>query len=299
MARINHQRRSEQGSVFLLVALCAMIILTVMAVLLGIYSTIVMQKRGTDRAECFSLTAAQKLDDNDRIGQMNNMESRCRELVYLSRQDELEAGASGCPIYQQMSEELLQESRNSASTLDSEYTTVLTDITEDCRQLLKDPAAAEGSSLTLNLPWLNESDKRPESMALGYARGVDSNVYANTSVAELLQFDRQNNLFADASVIFRGNVDAKLPGADSDLHFRISSLPAPVDQSVTQTHVIDAAKFVKTMSVDQGKQTAMTGYLPSAVEYVRSAQLTTKHYAGRMQTESVALSHGASQPPPS
>jgi hypothetical protein len=299
MARKNHQRRSEQGSVFLLVALCAVIILAIMAVLLGFYSMVVMQKHGADKAECFSLTAAQKLDDNDRIGQMNNMESRCRELVYLSRQDELEAGASGCPIYQQMSEELLQESRDGATTLDSEYSTVLTDITEDCRQLLKNPSAAEGSTLTLTLPWLKESDKRVESIALGYARGVDSNVYANTNVADLLQFDRQNNFFADNSVLFRGNVDAKLPGADSDLHFRISSLPAPVDQSVTQSHVIDAAKFVKTMSVDQGKETAMTSYLPSAVEYVRSSQMTTKHYEGRMQTASVALSHGASQPPQS
>jgi hypothetical protein len=75
------------------VLLAAVITITVV-VGLGFYLILTQQKRGQSACDDKALTFANILNGKDRLGQMNGLVERARELVYLSRQNTYSAGTA-------------------------------------------------------------------------------------------------------------------------------------------------------------------------------------------------------------
>ena len=115
----NRRMRHSNGSVLVL----AMVVIGLLAVSLLIgysYGGLFFEhNRLQASANEMALAAARKLNDKDRIGQMNNMIARNRQLVFSGRQ-QFDECKEKYPGLASLAEELLDESRDSAKTLEAQ-----------------------------------------------------------------------------------------------------------------------------------------------------------------------------------
>lgn len=119
MARSHNKQRSNEGNI--LVFTCVGVVILVVCMLMaysfsGLYFE---HNRLQASADEIALAGAKKLNARNRIGQMNNMISRCRQLVYSSR-DDYNTIKEEFPQIERIADQLLQESRQSALDLETE-----------------------------------------------------------------------------------------------------------------------------------------------------------------------------------
>ncbi len=88
-------------------------------------------------ADEISLAGAKKLNDRDRIGQMNNMVARCRQLVHSSRED-YDTTKKDYPELASFAEPLLDEARTSAGDLEQERKKMNAVAESEAAQAMKD-----------------------------------------------------------------------------------------------------------------------------------------------------------------
>src|ERR1700679_3025457 len=83
----SNRNLNDRGNI--LVFACFAVVLIAMLALVGYsFSGLYFEhNRLQASADEIALTGAKKLNDRDRIGQLNNMISRCRQLVYSDRDD--------------------------------------------------------------------------------------------------------------------------------------------------------------------------------------------------------------------
>lgn len=205
-------------------------------------------------ADEIALAGAKKLNDKDRIGQMNNMVARCRQLVYSSRKD-VDDTHNINPDLEDFAKPLLDESRDSADLLERERQNIarLADI--EARQAMQQRFNDIKPTYTMVLPWMIIKEPRLADVKFGRGKGVESNVEEIKGFKELQDHDATSGYIPNKSGLKLYQADApqglQLPGADSDLQFHISSLPAPVDGIIAPSRVILSDKQLdhKTGSV--------------------------------------------------
>jgi hypothetical protein len=293
-------RNRKRGSMLTMTALVIGIILAVCILGFGFYLLLAQQKKGQNQADNLTLTLAEQLNKDDKIGQMNNVVARCRELVYVSRQNSDAAASERSAILVPLANQLLDESRSSAQFVEAERKNQITYITKQAKQAVQDYNMHTHVDSTFTLPWFKTYDPQVKDVSLGYINNVQSNVINTEVIPELRDFDEQKKYFEKGSQLYRGNIDAKLPSPDSDLIFKLSSLPADVDNTVSPPRLTNPEVFVKMAPLfENHKFTNQTtpDQIPSAVHVIENMDVSMKAGDQRVRLGSTATTNGGAPVP--
>ncbi len=167
------------------------------------------------------------------IGNMNNLTGFSREMVYTSRQD-LDNIVQKHARLKPLAMQLLDESRRAAQIVSTERKALIVQELKGLRSSIhRLEASSPTSNSSLSLPWLSAEKPVVSRLDAGFIDGVASNVYLSDGVPELKDFDLQSKYAREKSTVFNSNINAKLPSPDDDLDFKISSLPAPAQGTIS------------------------------------------------------------------
>lgn len=225
-----------------------------------------VQNRLRASADEIALAGARKLNDQDRIGQMNNMIARSRQAVFSSRQ-QLEKCAAEYPQMQSLAQQILDEDRDSAALL------------EDQRKALRALAVAEANtamqqkfdqlkqSYSMNLPWLKVGIAQMPTKNLGKIADMQTNVLELKNVEDLEMHDASQGYIAPSPglKLYKESIDAKLPATDGDLKFKLCPLAAPVEKTVSPARLVLYKKY----------KPAESDHIPTAAQVQLKVKIAT------------------------
>lgn len=177
-------------------------------------------------ADELALLGTSQLNLQDRIGQMNNMIARSRQLVNDADSSNTEA-QNNLEHLSEITDQLHNEAREGALLLEQERVKLSQACTQDATNAISNRFAEIRAGHAIALPWLQVAEPTIE-ITYGRIDAVQSNVAELTGIESLDDIDRAAYITADGSKLYKKNVNAKLAGNDSDLNFKICSLPAPV-----------------------------------------------------------------------
>jgi hypothetical protein len=249
------------------------------------------------RADAIALQAGTAINANDPVGQMNTLISRCRLLVETSRQSCDVSGTGNNRHLSSLAQFLLEQSRNSANLLEDERKKLMALKVAQVDQIANQEL--ERTALCSVLPWVRIKQLSIEELQVGTIRNLSSNVQADKN--EFYERDLRRDYVDKASTLYRGNINAKLPEADRDLSFNISSLPAPVGNNVSPSYLIAADRFVSFAAINsEDRARSITcAQIPAAVQLRLSCRIIDQLTGQECTVERTATSctNGA-QPPP-
>jgi len=250
-----------------MVALVTVIILAVG--LIGIlFSTVLSQHtRSQYDVDSLSLSIAKTINVGDRVGQMNQLVARSREMVYVTRQNSYECERQGLRHLAPLCDQLMNEVYSSQATVEYERKNQIEIVAKDVRQATLDYEKARSRTSNSFLPWLKTFEPEVLRVDLGFIENVQSNVQSLLTIEELADFDRRSGYVDPKSNLFKGNINARLPSPDDDLIFKFSSLPALVDGSCAPPRIANPEVFKSYGSAIAGGKNVTTkiDQIPQAV----------------------------------
>lgn len=235
--------RRSGGSVLVL----AMVVIGLLAVSLLIgysYGGLFFEhNRLQASANEMALAAARKLNDKDRIGQMNNMIARNRQLVFSGRQ-QFDECKEKYPGLASLAEELLDESRDSTKTLEAQRKQLSIVAKKEAKLAMQKKFEEINKTYAMYLPWMKVEEPLLAGWQCGRVVNTESNVEMLKNISELEAYDIEQSYATTAGMkLYKHDIDAKLPNADSDLTFRIAALSAPVMKTVAPARIILNANY--------------------------------------------------------
>lgn len=236
--------RGSSGSV--LVLACVMFSVLAIALLVG-YSfggLFFTQNRLQTSANEIALAGARKLNEYDRVGQMNNMTARSRQLVAYSRK-QLDQCQSDNPGLVPLAQQLLDEARNDAQSLDVQRKKLRLLAQAEAFDAMDNKLAEVEETYPMNLPWLKVTMPVMVEANFGKCAQVESNVEQLNFIDEVEAKDGSSSYVTNGGglKLYKNDINAKLDGLDSDLNFKISSLPAPVEKTVSPARLVLASTY--------------------------------------------------------
>lgn len=253
--------------------------------------------RQRDALESTTLSVAQTLNDQDRVGQLNEMTACNRELVFESR-----SAVNQCldPRFKGMAplaSDLLDESREAADLLKDEHQAQIDTTVGQIRAAIWSYNNSKRSNSQFDNVILRSSASAIQDVEVGYLDTVDSNAHVNELSSELQQWDQSNN-FVSSGNLFKANISATLP-YDNDLSFLISSLSAPVNRDVSPARLVLENHFHSFGKIiENGHNTTLQlKHLPSAVKLTQILDVHTPTGVQHVKVTSIAQTSGAGIPP--
>jgi hypothetical protein len=287
--------RHPGGNMILMSVMVLGVVIVLVLAGVGVMFLFTSHQKAQNTTDSVALQAASVLNAHDRAGQMNNLVARCRELVYTSRETYDEAAANLRHL-EPLARQLLDESRQSAHLVEAERARLCQQELDELKRIAVESASGEVVSTVSGI-----TTKSPQitTITVGHIEGIPSNVEVSKGVPELFQRDMAAGLIEPRSGLYNGNINAKLPGVDTDLDFRISSLPAPVKGTIAPARLATASVFRQTGQAVGESQVGRVEQLPSAVQVKFNMKVSA---AGDKKGNDVALgvtavSNGA-QPSP-
>jgi len=287
LERALRKTRKTRGNMMLMSLLGFGLLLLCITIGTSFSMVLFVQNQVQRLADQVALTGACQLNDGNRLGQMNNLIARCRQLVYASRQNNYAAAGSRQTDLQQLSQQFLDEDRQNAVALDKERGRLQALAVREASQAMKDSFNQQSALYTMVLPWLVVKPPSMNNASYGQISGIDSNVAALKGIADLASFDKSKRYIQQSSQLYVSNIDARLPDEDADLHFYLSSLPAPVGTNIAPARLALTSVYRPTVG----------NYLPSATDVSVQIGLATDFVHGTstdFSVASVAASNGAS-----
>jgi hypothetical protein len=293
-AKINTQPiRNARGNFLVLSSFCFAIACVALLMGYSFASLFFVNNRLQCSADEIAIAGAKKLNDKDRIGQLNNMTVRCRQLVYSSRQD-LDETIKIFPDLKTFAEPLLDEARESAKTLSAERKRVAQLAELEATQSMQQRFNDIKGTYAMKLPWLKVGTPKLTVIKFGKIAEVESNVEQLKAFADLDKSDETRQLItnnqknAKALILYKSETPEalRLETVDSDLDFQLSSLPAPVDGIIAPARVMLAAK----------RKNHLAGCAPSVAQVSLDLQVDTGigfKAGSNMRTTGVASTTGA------
>ncbi len=217
--------RRANGNMLLVALLSFGLMALGLFVVLAFYLILSEQKRGQAQCDDIALDLTKSLNEGNRIGQMNETVEHARELVYLSRQDLINAYNASIPDCLELADLLLNESIESSKAVEKERKNQIDIAVNNCREraiALYDSRTTTGIRL---LPWFIEDQFCLQKTRFATANDL-SNVSGPQAIKELHKFDLEKNYIEKISNLYYGNINAKLPPPDAQLAFYLSALPA-------------------------------------------------------------------------
>lgn len=307
--------RRARGNMLLMIALVGGIIIFVVVIGIGVMLVLFSQQRGRQSADELALTLAQVLNRDDRQGQMNNLVERSRELVFSSRKAYDDCVSEEFHNMEPLMRDLLEESRTGAQHVEKTRESLSATILADMQAAQKDFNQRLKQAYSMNLSWVKTTVPTLKQLEVGSIEKVNSNVTAPPGFAELRKLDEKSGICDPKSGIYLGNINAKLPGADQDLDFKMSSLAPPVGSTIsgarlTDTNVFKLSKVLSATESDGDKNAPQTeaekrkaqriDQIPSAVKVKLSVAVSaggTNQLQDNLGVTTAATTGGA-QPAP-
>lgn len=260
-----YKSRQTRGN--MLVLTCFMLTIFVFAlVVAGSYGSLVfMQNRLRTSADEIALAGARKLNNMDRMGQMNNMIARSRQYVFASKK-QLDAAAANYPHVSLLADRLHQEAREAANELESQRQYLRTLARNEATVAMQQKFDSLKVTYPMWLPWLKIEMPTLAEQKFGKIKDTDCNALELQNVDELAAWDDAEFVSNKPGLkLYKEGVNAKLPSADGDLNFKLSSLPTPVDKNINPARMVLQNSFIELTSDD----------LPSATAVKLEIQLST------------------------
>ncbi len=239
MKRSKTRYSNNRGSV--LVLTCVGIVFIVMCLLIaysfsGLYF---VHNRLQTSADEIALTGAKKLNDRNRIGQMNSMIARCRQLVYASRDDSNSINKE-FPEIQRFADQLLEESRQSALDLEAERKKMRAVAEDEAVQAMRAKFNSIKQTYAMTLPWMRVRTPRVIGIGLGCMEDTESSVEEFDQFEKLKLSDRSkgNTILYNKLNLYKANINQQLIEDDTDLPFFLSSLPPAIESEVSPARTI-------------------------------------------------------------
>jgi hypothetical protein len=269
---------------------CSMLAFVVLAFLIA-YSfggLVFLQNRIRTSADEIALAGARKLNDQDRIGQMNNMIARSRQLVFSSR-EELDKTTSDYPQLQSLAQQFLDETRDSAQQLELQRKALHNVAISEAQTAMQNKFDQIKGTYPMALPWMNIGLAEMPSVKIGKIVGTESNVAELKNIKDLEDNDHVKSLVSSdpGLKLYHESTDLKLPGSDSDLSFKVSPLDAPVEKSVAPARIALFDKY----------QPSKDDHLPSATQVTLKVKVATglgPHAESTLAAIGTACATGAS-----
>lgn len=237
-----------------------------------------------------ALNAACALNESDRIGEMNNLVARCRQLVYSSRAN-MQAIQTASPDLVPLASQILSEDRQHAQSLEQARGDLVQIATADAQNAIDTAFSNQTGLYRAILPMMRITKPQLVSVDFGNVPAVQSNVAALDGIEPLADYDVTAKLIDPNSQLYLGNISVPLPAEDSDLTFNLSSLPAPINGNTAPARLTQLSAFqLPTQSNNN------TSQLPSAVKIVITANAPSagpfSNTINNLQVTSTAATNG-------
>lgn len=291
LRRISHRSR---GNMLAVVSLTTLIIVAVLGIAIVLSMLMTSQKRTQNKIETLSLSMATSINKDDWVGQMNNITSYARELVYSSRKA-LDQTVAHHPRMRPLATQLMDEARQSAILVESERGLLKVMILKDLQKATIQAESEESRKGTTDLPGVSADPTHISKVEAGYIDGVLSNVSIPEGLPDLQEYDLANKYTNKKSNSYLGNINAQLPAPDDDIAFEICSLPAPARNTIAPVRLTSNSVFRKLMTVgpEAGNDFTKCKQLPSAIQVITSTNISSsKQLAGPMAVTITAASPG-------
>lgn len=206
--------------------------MTVLAVLLliaasfaGVYFA---HNRLQTSADEIALAGARKLNEFNRLGQMNDMIARSRQLVFGSnKQYDLARSSGNDPLLEKLTQHLSDEAKQGATILEEERHNLVDVAKGQAKTAMQAKFNQVKNSYAMVLPWLTVQAPQVVLNDTGTIIGMQSNAQELQGFNELVNQDAKNVFQGKPVNLYRAETDAKLPIASSP-SFRFSPLAAAV-----------------------------------------------------------------------
>ncbi len=197
-------------------------------------------------ADEIALAGARKLNENDRVGQMNNMVARSRQMVMESELN-LEKTQADYPQLQAIAEEQLEESKDCAAELEQERAYLKNLASTQAVMAMEKKFDQIKGSYPMSLPWMKVGSPQLDKMRLGYLENIESNVEQLQNMKELEDHDEAMGYVKNNPKLklYKQGPSKSLPAPNDSLLFYMSSLAAPVEKTVSPAHIVLSKAFEK------------------------------------------------------
>ncbi len=253
-----HSRRNQKGNmlIFLTLAMSFLSVgLAMAASFAGVYFT---QSRLQSSADEIAIAGARKLNEFNRLGQMNDMVARCRQLVYSSNKQMSETEQNHNDLLmEKLTQQLNDEALQTAETLDTERRKLAETASAEAKDTMKQKFNQVKNSYQIALPWLTIESPSLVKNETGSVNGMQSNAQELQGFPELSQADKSNLIDGKPTSLYRAENDARLPIANSP-SFKFSPLPPAVGNEMAPARATLPGEF-KTIKGDYAPCCARAG----------------------------------------
>lgn len=290
--------RKSSGSMLVLILFLLGILVVFALAAFTVNNFLFFRSRAQHQTDSIALSLASKINKNDRVGQMNEFAAHSRELIYSSRERLSDCNTEDLELLRPIAEQLLHEAREGHTLLERERRNLVSQICKEVKESALEQNASLSGMSVFNMGALLTEQAQIERVELGSIKNIASNVKAETVFEKLREFDTTSDHFHKKNGLFRADIDAKLPEFDSDLSFKISSLPANVKGTCSQARNVNPDAFVgKGILIDKSTgQPCQLDFAPTAVQvyskFPASLGLRNKYHAD-MTFVSSAATNGA------
>lgn len=292
--------RRKRGNMLSMTVLCVALILFFCIIAFAFYILLTEQKRGQNQTDRLALECAKVLNEGDRLGQMNTLVERCRELVYEARSiHQATIDLTDMRFATPLAQQLLDEARSSALDVEQARDGLLAIDRVQINAAVEDYNKHARTNAAITLPWWKSYDPHVIKVQLGYINNVTSNVLHNDYFRVLNDHDLGKKYVQKGSRLFLGNINIELPPPDNDLKFIISSLPAPVESTTAPARLVNPDAWKHLLDIFDEKPVGMkTPYAPSALAIFSKMNVSAVDNKESVVIGSFASTTGAGLPPP-
>ncbi len=288
-----------------MLTLVALIVALIAAVgIIGILFSFLLSQhtRSQYDVDALSLSAAKTINVGDRVGQMNQLVARSRELVYTTRQNQMACEQQGLEHLGPVLDQMMNEAYSSQALVEFERKNLIEITSKDVRQVALDHNLTRNTKSNSFLPWLKTFEPDVLRVDVGFIDKGLSNVRSLTAIDELADFDRRSGFVETKSELFKANINAKLPSPDDDLTFKFSSVPALVEGSVAPPRIANPSVFKSFGTVVEGGKIVTNRFdqIPQAVQVYTKMDLAVDAEELNKQAisiDSIGVTGGAVSPP--
>ncbi len=263
------------------------------------FNTLMFQVgRAQEEVDTLALDLCSHINKGDRVGQINELEQCSRELIYLSHKELKQCSDSDFYFLTPLCLQLLGEARAGHFLLERERKNQINLISREIQEVALSYNSGDGKWLTLTMPWLETCEPKITRVDVGSIDTVESNVLNLETIRELADWDRQHRYIDQSTNLYRGNINALIPGPGSDLQFEISALPAYVKGTCSPARNTNPDVFLRAGTVFRSNAVPLDSInqIPNAVQVFYSLKVAAgprKEIATRVNLVSTGATNGA------
>lgn len=285
-------KRNRRGNMLLLCVAIGALILVVVGLAFWVYLHFFSNQLLQDSSEKVALTAAQRLNENNYSGKINNLIGGSRELVYCARKmHEKTVSQPSFSEYEPFAAQVLAESREGAKTLQTERARYVTVVLSDLRGLARNNNIQPARELAL----FDASSDRPEitDFKVGSLNNMESNVVVLKGLPDLFEYDSIHNYFKQGkeSDFYKSAMPLNLPAPDDDLDFQLSPLPIAVNDTTAPLRLVNGTHFTPSLVLREHGKDAIGSckLVPSCVQVAMTVKLQSK-VSQQLQSSTLSVS---------